>query len=199
MTILCDDSGWGCPLGGCLIAAYRVETGFFHWEEVPVNLFQGQAFIDRAYLDGAAMAAKDAIAVLGPTPGEPVHICSGYVHTETHRQHPDWKIVKITGPFQAIIEKTLKTYLHGLGFPYQGSTEEYGKLFFEAIRWHKGGNPNRRGMEPERVKLGKTGWATWSIYEKHPYWQAKELAREFKRQRARKRRGGRGGSWNGEE
>ena len=190
--ILVDDAGWGSPVGGCLIAAYRVETHFFHWEEVPVNFFQGQAFIDRAYLDGAALAAKDAIAVLGPTPGEPIHICSGYVHTETHRQHPDWKIVKIKGPFQAIIEKTLKTYLHGLGFPYQGSTEEYGKLFYEAIRWLKGGNPNRPGMDPKRVLLAKSGWRTFPAYRDYPYRKAIDVARALKRRP-------RFGDWNGEE
>lgn len=198
MTILVDDSGWGSPLGGVLIAAYRPETAEMEIREVPVSYFQGNLFRGHAYLGASAIAAESAVTALRKD-GEPVHICSGYIHAGTHRQHPDWKIVKIAGPFQAAIEQALLDYLHKLGFPYQGSTEAYGKLFYEAIRWLKGGKPDRWGMDPERVKLGKTGWATWPIYQKHPYKEATHLAKEFKRRLARERRGRGSSSWNGDD
>jgi len=180
--ILVDDAGWGCAVGGTLIAAYRVETGEIQVREVPVSYFQGDLFRAHAYLGASAIAAASAVTTLRQH-GESVQICSGYIHTATHRQHATWKIVKITGPFQARIEQELKDYLHQLGFPYQGSTEAYGKLFFEAIRWLKGGNPNRAGMDPERVKLAKTGWETFEIYRKHPYKRAAEMTAAFKSRR----------------
>lgn len=191
-------------IGGVLIAAYRVETGEFHAEEIPVALFQGQRFAHRDYLRVSADCAAKCLDTIraGAPPcnaKEPIHICSGFIHAETHRRHPSFKIIKVEGPFQDRIEKELLDHLNKLGFPYKGSTEEYGKLFFEAVRWLKGGNPNRRGMDPERVKLGKTGWATWEIYQKHPYKEATHLAKEFKRRLALERRGRRGGSWDGED
>lgn len=195
MTIQVDDAGWGCPIGGTLIAAYRVETGEFQAREIPVSYFQGDAFEHKDYLAASAIAAASAVAGPLASAGEPIEICSGYIHATTQRLHPTWKIVKITGPFQARIEQELLAYLHKLGFPYQGSTEAYGKLFFEAIRWLKGGNLNRRGMDPDRVKLGKTGWATWGIYEKHPYAVATKLAQEFKRRQRGGRQGRQGEEW----
>src|SRR2546430_13392276 len=54
-------------------------------------------------------------------------------------------------PISALLE-----YLNGLGFPFKGSTEDYGKLFWEAFMWLKGGNPNARGMITERVAKAKT-------------------------------------------
>jgi len=188
MTILVDDAGWGCAVGGVLIAAYRVETQEFTAWEIPVTDFQGDCFTHRRYLSTAAVCTHRCLDTLrvGLPPHdakEPIQICSGYIHSETHRQHPSFQIVKITGPFQARIEQALLEYLHKLGFPYQGSTEEYGKLFFEAIRWLKGGNPNRRGMDPDRVKLAKWGWQTFSAYRDHPYRKAVEIARAMKRRR----------------
>ena len=85
------------------------------------------------------------------------------------------------------IELALKEYLHGLGFPYEGSTEAYGKLFFESIRWLKGGNPARRGMEPDRLKLAKSGWRLFHVYQQNPYPEAVRIARQMKRQRSRAR------------
>lgn len=157
--------------------------------EVPVSYFQGDLFRAHTYLGASAVAAQSAVAALRMD-GEPVHICSGYIHSRTHREHPDWQIVKIAGPFQAAIEQALLDYLHKLGFPYQGSTEEYGKLFFEAIRWLKGGNPNRWGMDPDRVRLAKSGWLTFSAYRDYPYREAVIIA---KRMKAESRNRGR---WN---
>lgn len=187
-----DDAGWGSPVGGTLIAAFRPETSEFHVEEIPVVFFQAPLFEAKAYLNVSADKAEDAVRALHPGPGEPIHICQGYIHTETHRRHPHWKITKIEGPFQAKIEQALVAYLNGLGFPYKGSSEQYGKLFYESIKWLKGGNMNRRGMDSEREKLGKSGWLTWSAYRNHPYSIAKQVAADLKRAQRRSRwnRGG---------
>ena len=155
-------------------------------EIVAPDYFQGQRWERREYLAEAARAAGKAVAAVHQ-PGDRVEICSGFIHRATQHDHPDWKIVKITGRFQSRIELALKEYLHGLGFPYEGSTEAYGKLFFESIRWLKGGNPARRGMEPDRLKLAKSGWRLFHVYQQNPYPEAVRIARQMKRQRSRAR------------
>lgn len=183
MTIQIDDAGWGCLLGGVLIGCYRVETGEFTAHEIPVTDFQGECFTHRRYLSTAWVCAKRGLEVLRHETSEPIQVCQGFVNGEVRRKLrvPG---IRITGPFQARIEKALLDYLNKLGFPYQGSTEEYGKLFFEALRWLKGGNPNQRGMLPERMRMAKTGWETFRFYRDLPY---KEAANEAKRFKSRRR------------
>ena len=179
VTIQIDDAGWGCMIGGVLIGCYRVETGEFYAWPIPVDRFQGGAFSSRDYLSVAWVCAQAGLATLKREVSEPVQVCQGWVNQEI-RRHLGVPGSKITGPFQARIEQALLDYLHGLGFPYAGSTEEYGKLFFESVRWLKGGNPNRRGMVSERVKVAKTGWATFSCYQDYPYREAGQRAKALK-------------------
>ena len=182
MTIQIDDAGWGSMIGGVLIACYRVETAEFTAWEIPVTDFQGESFNHRRYLSSAWVATQRGLQTLKWGVPEPVQICSGFVHGETHHKLRAAQIVKITGPLQDKIEAELLSYLHKLGFPFEGSTEEYGKLFFESVRWLKGGNPNRRGMDPERLKVAKSGWKTFRFYQQYPYREATEKAKAFKRQ-----------------
>ena len=191
MTILCDDAGWGSIIGGVLIAAYRPETTEFHVSEVPVEQFQGLAFARKDYLDGAVTAALASLEALHADQRDPITICSGFIHEKTRALLTSYgrsvTVAKITGPFQELIEKELLAYLNRLGFPYRGSTEDYGKLFWESVKWLKGGNPNRCGMVPERVKLAKTGWETFQFYQEHPYAEAARLAKAFKARKKRER------------
>lgn len=177
-------------VGGMLIGCYRVETGEFVAHDIPICEFQA-AFASRHYLHVAWTAAQLGMMDLARKKDEPVQVCQGFVNSEIRRMLgvPG---SKITGPFQARIEQALRDYLNGLGFPFKGSTEEYGKLFFESVRWLKGGNPQRRGMDPERVKLAKSGWRTFPAYQKYPYTEAKQVAAEIKRSQRR-------GRWNGHQ
>lgn len=182
MTIQIDDAGWGSLVGGCLIGCYRVETGEFTAHEIAVENFQGELMASRRYLPIAWEAAKRGLDVLRHENNalrEPIEVCQGWVNQDIRRKLgvPG---SKITGPFQARIEAVLLEYLRGLGFDYRGSTEEYGKLFFESVRWLKGGNPNRRGMDPERMKLAKTGWKTFPAYRDYPWKEAVQRAKAIK-------------------
>ncbi len=176
-----DDAGWGSPIGGVLIAGYRPTTDEFQVAEIAVEHFQGDAFAHKTYLAAAAEATRQVLAALKSPPDERVEICSGYVHDKTHAWlaqsgHP-WEIIKVVGALQQLIEAALAEYLRGLGFEPPKSTEQYGVLFYQAIRWLKNGHLDHTGMSAERMRVAKTGWASFPFYRDYPYVQAKQLAR----------------------
>ncbi len=80
--------------------------------------------------------------------------------------------------------------MRGLGFEPPKSTEQYGALFYDAIKWLKDDNPNRAGVNAEKLRVAKTGWASFSFYRDYPYSRAKVLAKQAKNRRglARPRR-----------
>lgn len=173
MTILIDDSGWGCPIGSTIIGALRAETGEYAYVILPIEQFQGEKFAHKEYLEGARAATENLLGQLKHLPEEPIRICTGYVHTATRQwlgprgyNAKDWNTTKIEGELQILIERTLRDYLKSLGFELHQSTEKYGSLFFEAMVWLKGGNPNTAGMLPQRMAVAKTGWGTfqWHLH-----------------------------------
>ena len=83
-----------------------------------------------------------------------------------------------------MIEDALANYLRSLGFEPPHSTEQYGALFYQAIKWLKDGNLARAGMNAERLRVAKTGWASFPFYRDYPYTQAKALARRAKNRRS---------------
>jgi hypothetical protein len=183
-----DDAGWGSPIGGVLIAGYRPETGEFAVAEIAVAHFQPPRFQRRTYLDGAVDATRQVLDMLASPADERVEICSGFVHGKTHAWLAEsgrpWEIIKVKGPLQQLIEDALANYLRGLGFEPPKSTEQYGALFYQAIKWLKDGNLNRAGMNAERLRVAKTGWASFPFYRDYPYTQAKALARRAKNRRS---------------
>ncbi len=188
MTIQIDDAGWGSPIGGVLIAGYRPETQEFAVAEIAVEHFQPPRFQQRTYLDAAVDATIEVVLRKLNSPGnENIAICSGFVHDKTRaflaQSHRPWQTVKIEGPLQTLIEAALADYLRGLGFEPPKSTEQYGALFYQAIKWLKGGNLARAGMDAERMRVAKTGWASFPFYRDNTYVQAKELARRAKNRR----------------
>lgn len=188
MTIRIDDSGWGSPIGGTIIAGLRVESSEYASAVIPVEQFQGGQFERKVYLEGARRATAEVLAQLKHVPSEPLEICTGYVHTGTRQwltaMQFRWTTTKVEGELQRRIEQTLWEYLKSLGFEFHQSTEQYGSLFREAIAWLKGGDPNARAMLPERMAVAKTGWGTWRFYETLPYDEAREKSRLFKAQRS---------------
>ncbi len=67
MTILIDDSNYGCLLRGCLIGSYREETGEMAVSEIPVEYFQGSNFGAKVYLSMATKAVDENFAKLKVT------------------------------------------------------------------------------------------------------------------------------------
>ncbi len=188
MIVTIDDAGWGCPVGGVLIAGLNEESGTFAQGIIAPEFFQAPKFSARLYLDEAAKCTEKILRDLGVRdhPELKVHICSGFVHRRSHAWLSDnkipFEIVKVQGPLQSRIESALLAYLNALGFKYDGSTEEYGRLFYQAIRWLKGGDPNLIGMAQERLKVAKSGWESFQYYCNNPYHIAKLKAENAKKQ-----------------
>jgi hypothetical protein len=191
-TIIIDDAGFGCPVGGMIIAGYRPHTKAFEWALVSVGDFQSPAFERHGYRLGSLQAAQGVLRKLNADKGRDViHICQGEPHKATHdwlaRDGWDWQAVKVQGDLQGLIEQQLKDYLASLGFVYRGSTEQYGLLFWSAIQWLKDGNINQRGMNEEKILQAKSGWESFQYYRDLPYSEAKEAAQRHKAQRGRAR------------
>ena len=192
-TLVIDDAGFGCPVGGMVIAGYRPATPQFAWALVPVECFQSPRFELKEYHQGALDATQRVLTDLGETADDVIAICQGEPHKATHawlattgRAH---QIVHVGGTpvfdeLQRRIEAQLKTYLASLGFRFRGSTEQYGWLFKSAILWLKDGDKHRRGMDPERLKLAKSGWDSFGFYRDLPYEEAKAASKKNKARRS---------------
>jgi hypothetical protein len=210
-SIVIDDAGFGCPVGGMLIAGYRPAMPQFAWALVPVEDFQASLFEQKGYHQGALEATQRVLTDLGETADDVIAICQGEPHKRTHvwlaetqRAH---QIVHMGGTpvFDAMacplkprlrrdiqshaivqrrIEAQLKTYLASLGFRFRGSTKQYGWLFKSAILWLKDGDEHRRGMDPERLKLAKSGWDSFGFYRDLPYEEAKAASKKNKARRS---------------
>lgn len=193
MTIQIDDAGWGCLLGGVLIAAYRVETGEFACAEIPVEQFQGRAFAEKHYLAGAVEAARSALAQLAAGKEEPIQVCTGYVLEGIRgmlaKEGYTWQTAKITGPLQEKIESELLVRLQALGVEmnYQTLTQKQGLAFYICLRWLKGGNINAKAPAQTRERFAKTGWSTYRAWAFRPYQQAKIEAGRIKSGRRQER------------
>jgi len=190
-----DDAGWGCLLFGTIIGAYRTDTQKFAWGEIPVRLFQGEAFAQKRYLDGAVEVARGLLKELEATKEHPIEICSGYVLSEIRawlsREGYSWKPARIGDPLQSLVERVLLEKLQALSIPvtYKMLTEDRGTLFRECLRWLKGGDLDRCGALPEREALAKTGWGSYPIWRNHPWKEACRLARERRERRRQAWRG----------
>ncbi|MEM2739738.1 MAG: hypothetical protein QXQ29_02945, partial [Candidatus Bathyarchaeia archaeon] len=109
MTVEVDDAGWGDPIGGCIIALRRVETGESYVGEIPLRLFQGDEFKRRRYLDEAYRIVLDGLRELKVSRNELVKVCSGYVLSRVRARliEDGYRIEssKITGETQALAEE----------------------------------------------------------------------------------------------
>lgn len=187
-----DDAGWGSLLGSTIIGAYRVETAEFMWEELPIAAFQGTAFARKAYLEEAVLAARLALQRLAATPEEKIECCSGYVlaavRDDLHTQGYAVQVVRVVGPLQEKIEAAFRECLRRLGFECTAEVQAApGKLFYQALKWLKGGNVDACMAVAERERWAKTGWATYRIWVEHPYKLARWLAAQHKQERRRHR------------
>jgi hypothetical protein len=195
--ILIDDAGWGSLFGGVIIGVMRCEEGKPHnytSEIIPVEQFQGDAFKNKEYFDGAANAVSRCFYTLGVRHEEKISICTGCVLDGAcawlDRNHFTYSRTKITGPLQDQIEHNLLDYLSFLGLKVDYDTltlqERKGLFWFKSIQ-HLKGNVHRRGFIEERARFCKTGWATFNVWALHPYDEAKVKAKEIKAQKRRER------------
>jgi hypothetical protein len=184
MTILIDDSNWGCLLRGCLIGTYRIETKEMLVGEIPVHYFQEPKFSAKEYLTVAANIAEENLNKLHIDKNEPITCCSGFVLSEIREmlwnKKYHFNVGKIVGDFQEKLEAYSLQYLEEIGFK-RGTLqlEEYKNLFYECLVWLKDGDMDSNPI-PEREIHAKTGWGSYGIWAYHDLKTAQILAKERK-------------------
>ena len=180
MTILIDDAGWGCLLGGVVIGAFRQGTQEFVSGVVHTQYFQPPLFSGKTYLVVAATVAFDLLEKLSATEDEPLEICTGYVLNGVETWAKEYRPVtrnKIIGLPQVMTETAFLQELLALGLDvdYTILTQKQGLLFWKCLRWLKGGNIDATSVVPEREKHAKTGWKSYPTWATHTYADAKRL------------------------
>lgn len=191
-----DDAGWGSLVGGVLIGACRAESPQTQhaFREVPVTLFQGEAFKRKLYLEAAANAPLALMAELRVSMEEEVQVCTGYVLKAVRSSLAEvgYQVTpaKIGEPLQTLIEQEFLNHVLTIGVDtdLETMTEKRGLYFWQCINWLKGGDMNAPAL-PEREPHCKTGWSLYPTWAIHPYDKAKRIAKALKMdRRARKSR-----------
>ena len=158
MVVEVDDSGWGDLIGGAVIVMRRVETGEAHTGEIPLELFREPEFKHKGYLRAATQIILEGVDELGVAPGEPLHVCTGYVLSsakETLREL-GYRVrdVKITGATQELAEETFVESLVRLGVGSRGEVAAM-RSFNGFLEWVHGDLEHRE-------RFVKTGWRSWA-------------------------------------
>ena len=135
----------------------RVETGETYVGEVPLALFQGEAFKSKKYLDEAVEIVLKGLKNLGISQDEPIHICSGYVLMAAREalKEGGFKVTqkRIAGITQELAEEEYIRSLVRLGV---GDKDEVAEMrsFNSFLIWV---HEDLEGRE----RFVKTGWSAW--------------------------------------
>ena len=125
--------------------------------EVPLEMFQGNRFKDKDYLDRALEIVQDGIEALNVGKDEPVHICRGYILSKAREvlEASGYNVAhtKIEGRTQELAESEFISSLVRLGV---GDKEEIARMrsFNAFLDWV------HEDLE-ERESFVKTGWKAW--------------------------------------
>ena len=144
-------------MGGAVVVMRRVETGETHVGEVPLRLFQGEAFKRQLYLGKAVELVFGGVEVLSVSKEEPIHICTGYILSKAREvlREKGFKVVsmRIGGETQALAEREFIRSLVRMGVGDM-STIAGMRSFNAFLRWV---------LEDldTRERYVKTGWPAW--------------------------------------
>ncbi len=157
-----DDAGSGSLIGGTCIGIIRVETGEYLYEILPIKFYSNQTFKKKLYLDYVVEIIKRLFKKLNVKKDEPIQVCRGYMFDRLRKwltkENYNYESVKIVDPLQTKIEKTFEKYAISLGLPEDYITyTKYPFHFHTLLKWVYSDYPNR-------VRLCKTGWKSWSKY-----------------------------------
>ena len=125
--------------------------------EIPVELFQGDWFREKHYLDKAVEVTLKGLDTIGTGREEPIHICTGYVLSRVRKtlREKGYIVVpsKIVGETQRMTEEAFIKSLKKMGV--QGAPLEAGKRrFLTFLNWvHEDLDARERFV--------KTGWPSW--------------------------------------
>ena len=135
----------------------RVETGDSHVGEVPLELFQGEAFKEKRYLDRAAEIVFQGVDMLSVSKDEPIHICLGYILSTARDSLKDngFKTTqkKIKGATQELAERAFISSLVRLGVGDEERVAEI-RSFDSFLDWVHTDLQSRE-------RFVKTGWSSW--------------------------------------
>ncbi|KUO73667.1 MAG: hypothetical protein APF77_22880 [Clostridia bacterium BRH_c25] len=157
-----DDAGSGSLVGGTCIGVLRKETGEYHYEIIPVHLFDEANFKNKTYIYYTTEIVKNAFKELSVKKKEKIFICQGYMFEDTRKYmsqaNYNFSNSKIEEPLQSLIEKTFENYTISLGLPRDFITyTKYPFHFHRLLKWVYADYDNR-------IKLCKTGWKSWHKY-----------------------------------
>ena len=135
----------------------RVETGESHVGEVPLELFQGEAFKEKQYLGRASEIVFQGVETLNVSKYEPIHICPGYILSTAKDSLKDkgFKTTqkKIKGVTQELAERAFISSLVKIGV---GDEERVADIrsFDSFLDWVHADLQSRE-------RFVKTGWSSW--------------------------------------
>ncbi|HYE83820.1 MAG TPA: hypothetical protein VEG39_16860 [Clostridia bacterium] len=157
-----DDAGSGSLVGGTCIGVLRKETGEYHYEVIPIHLFNEANFKNKTYIYYTTEIVKNAFKKLSVKKKEKIYICQGYMFEDTRKYLNQanycYSNSKIEEPLQSLIEKTFENYTISLGLPKDFLTyTKYPFHFHRLLKWVYADYNNR-------IKLCKTGWKSWHKY-----------------------------------
>lgn len=191
------DAGKGKLVGGVVAGVYRVETQEFASQVIAPRFFQGEAFTERVYLDEAISAVRCSFRLLQVGRNEQIEVSTSYILAGVRRRlsetQYDWRQVEEgQEEIQERVERAFWFHLRNIGF--RVDYDEYvdpdrqGLVWWRQVVWLKGGDARAMSPNPDRAKVCKTGWSTYSIWANNTYKQAKELVKKKRGTKTEKRK-----------
>lgn len=161
-----DDAGSGSLIGGTIIGMYRIETGEYFDEVIPLKYYSKANMKKKAYLRYVVKIVQRGFKKLNVRKDEPVEICRGYMFDELRKWLDEknyiWKNTVITGPLQEKVEKSFEEYVISLGFPEAFiKYTKYPFHFHRILKWVYADYDHRK-------LLCKVGWKSWEKYGNLP-------------------------------
>lgn len=144
-------------MGGAVVVMRRIETGEVYLGEVPLDLFRGEAFKDKLYLEAAAQHVWRGLEALGVQRDEPIHICAGYILSKARMalKVGGFRVVtkRIKGETQALAEREFIMSLDRMGVGNEAAIRGM-RNFSAFLKWVL---EDLDGRE----RYVKTGWRAW--------------------------------------
>ncbi len=183
MIIEIDDSGTGDLVGDAFIGIMRQDTGEIIFKRLPVDLFKGEKWKDKAPLKVTVEKVKEALEQLNfDKKRDKILLCRGNIFDELRNYFDEegikYEPAKIDGKLQDAIEGKYVEHLRkDLGVRSRHLTKESGaKRYFVLFNWVCRDFYNRE-------KYVKSGFKKWNSV-----WREKAIEKyeKFKRNKRKK-------------
>lgn len=161
-----DDAGSGSLIGGTMIGVYRVETGEYYNEIIPLKYYSKKNMKKKEYLNYVIKIVQNCFNQLKVLKEEPIEICRGYMFDQLRKwlakEKYIWTNSVITGALQEKVEESFEKYVISLGFPKAFiKYTKYPFHFHRILKWVYADYNKRKN-------LCKVGWKSWNKYSNLP-------------------------------